>query len=107
MTRTIIAALVAATALTATAADARTSARQRGVASGQEARERMMTRDLNAQQLNGATQTAMAPAAATSPGTAMPASEGQPAPETATPMTETTPPADSTVPQSDTPAPRN
>lgn len=52
MNRTMITAAIAAVALTATAADARQSARQRGVASGQEARERATTRDLNTQQMS-------------------------------------------------------
>lgn len=52
MTRKLLTALVAATALTAVAADAQNT-RKRGVASGQEARERATTRDLNSQQLAG------------------------------------------------------
>lgn len=51
MSKMMITAAIAAMAFIATAADARQTARQRGVASGQEARERTTTKDLNAQQL--------------------------------------------------------
>ena len=52
MNRTMFTAAIAALALTATAADARQSARERGVASGQEARERAATKALNTQQMS-------------------------------------------------------
>lgn len=53
MNRMFVTAAIAAVALTATAVDARPSARQRGNASGQESRERAATKQLNAQQLAG------------------------------------------------------
>jgi len=91
MNKTMITAVVAALAMTATAADARQSARQRGVASGQEAKERMATKNLNAQQLAG--NMAMPASAAMAPTTAMPPSDttgtAAPAPE-AMPMAPAT-----------------
>ncbi len=94
-TRIIIAAGLAAVALTASAADAR----PRG---SQDSRERMTTRQLNQQQLASSTATA-SPMQANQPvGPAEPAGSSAAAPEAATtpvtPTTETTPPTDSTVP---------
>ncbi len=107
-------AALAATALTATAVDARGSARHRGVASGQEAKERMTTRDLNQQQLAGGGpamaggNAAMAPAAAPAmndAGTPPPAPDAGAAPMA--PMTEGTPPADAPMaPDAASPPPR-
>lgn len=87
MTRTILTAAVAVLALTATAADARQSARQRGVASGQEAKERAATKELNAQQLANAG--AVGSAAMTAPATS--ATSATP------PMTPTAPDAASST----------
>ena len=84
MTRTFLTAAIATLALTATVADARTSARQRGNASGQEAKERMATKELNAQQLAGVAAMPMAatPSTPMTPGSsdmAAPATSAMPA----------------------------
>lgn len=127
MSKMMITAAITAMAFTATAADARPNARQRGVASGQEARERAATKDLNAQQLAsvgagagggmsqpGMAQQGMQPGMA--PTTAAPASAGDAAgmppqaPDAAgaaAPMSETTPPTDAgQTPQAPTAEPR-
>lgn len=94
----LLTALVAATAMTAVAADARQNARQRGMASGAETRERAATRDLNAQQLAGGGAAMAGGNAAMAPAAVPEAGQPMAAPEAGggamAPMTETTPPAD-------------
>lgn len=94
MSKTILTAMIAAAALTATVADARTSASKRGIASGTESRERATTRDLNAQQLSGAT-AMTAPASASTPDAGNPAMA---VPEAGTTGAGTATPADTVAP---------
>ena len=118
MTRTFLTAAIATLALTATVADARTNARQRGNASGLEAKERMATKELNAQQLAGVAampmaappQAAMTPA---SPDMAAPATGAMPAapdaaatgmsPSGMAPSSEAVPATDPAMPAPPTP----
>lgn len=94
--RAMLAAAIAATTLTA-AADARPTARERDVASGQEARERVTTRQLNSQQLASAGAAAMPGAAQADAAMPMAPAEASStaAPDAATapvtPTTEATP----------------
>lgn len=97
MSKTIFTALIAAAALTATVADARPNARQRGVASGAEARERATTRDLNAQQLSGAGAVSSAPSAMSTPDAGNPAMS---MPDAGTTGAGTATPADTAAPSS-------
>lgn len=106
----MLAAAIAATALTA-AAEARPTARERGIASGQEARERVTTRQLNSQQLANAG-TAPMPGAPQADGGAMPmapaeASTAAPAAPAApmTPTTEATPATDAATAMPPAPQP--
>ena len=106
MNRTLWAAVIAATALTATTADARMATKHHRMASGGDAAAQAKTRDLNAQQLASASGAGGAPSAG--PGMSPGMSQGSgsapmasdpagpsAAPDAAAPMV---PPADAAAP---------
>lgn len=109
MNRTLWAAVIAATALTATAADARMAAKHHRSASGGDAAAMAKTRDLNSQQLASASGAggpqAASPGMTQGSGPAPMANEAPAGPSAApeasapmTPTTETMPPADPAAP---------
>ncbi len=104
MNRTLWAAVIAATALTATAADARTMAKHHRAAAGGDAKAQAVTKDLNTQQLasaSGAGAPAAGPAMGSAPAPADAPAGAAPAPDAGAPMapmSETTPPADGAAP---------